>query len=337
MNAPIIKETEDEDEEEMELPMEYPHNHLRYDGYIFEPTEREVDEETYTLYQARFNNLYELYDYLKSDPPTNRRVFRRLHSETGSEDFAGKPYSEAVEDLMNEYDPGYEEFLTLQRKINTAGLRKVHKYKLVKTVTGGYLDIPAYSAGDPLCYTTEVRVSKPKFVRIHVTLSYYWGTSKKQVLNRAIIITNVIKALEDAGYSVDLNTFELSRNWNELSYIVIQIKKHGQRMDMPGLYKSLCRVEFLRRILFRVLETLDVTNDWEDGYGSTCSEEFTRKVLRLNSNDIFFDQPRSMGIEGEDLAEDFENAIKHLNLEDKIDIEQAKREFTKDVKKLNLK
>lgn len=317
--------------------MEYPNNHLRFENVLFEPDEIEVNGDLYTIYRARFSNLYELYEYLKSNPPTNRRVFGRLHSETGSESFAGKPYEEAVEDLMNDYDPGYEEFLSLQRKINTASLRKVHKYKLVKTVTGGYLDIPAYSAGDPLCYRTEARVSKPKFVRIHVMLSYYWGTTKDQVLHRAIIITNVLKALEDAGYSVDLNTFELSSNWRELIYIVVQLKKHGQRLDLPGLYKSLCRVEFLRRILFRILETMDVTNDWEDGYGSTCEENFTRKALRLNNNDIFFDQPERMGINGNDLAEDFENAIKHLNLEDKIDVEKAKQEFTKDVKKLTLK
>ena len=38
-----------------------------------------------------------------------------------------------------------------------------------------------------------------------------------------------------------------------------------------------------------------------------------------------------MGITGEDLAKDFENAIKHLNLEDKKVFEKAKREFNDEV------
>ena len=44
-----------------------------------------------------------------------------------------------------------------------------------------------------------------------------------------------------------------------------------------------------------------------------------------------------MGICGSDLAEDFENAIRHLKLEDKIDVEKAKKEFSEQVKILEKK
>lgn len=300
---------------------------------IFEPRKVEVDDSIYTLYKVRFNNLYALYEYLKSDPTINRGVFYKLSSIEGDSDFAGKPYKRAVEDLISEVDPGYQEFLKLQSDLN-ATKGRIHKYKTIRTVAGGHLNVPAYCAGSPLCYETEEKIMKPKFVRMHVSLSYYWGTSKQQVLNRAIIITNVLKALENAGYSVDLNTFELSSCGDELSHIIVQIKKHGGRMDMQALYKSLCHVEFLRRILFRVLETMDVQNGWCSGYGATCGESFTRDLLDFNKNDIFFDQPRDMGIRGNDLAEDFENAMDSLNLTDKIDVERAKRNFREETKVL---
>ncbi len=309
-------------------------NQRRFPDNIFEPEKIKVGRNNYTMYRASFNNLYALYEYLKSNPDLNRDVFYKLSSENGSESFAGKPYREAVEDLIGEIDPGYEEFLKLQSDLNRAKKGKIHKFKLVRTVAGGHLNIPLYSVGNPLCYETEERISKPKFIRVHVSLSYYWGTSKSQVLHRAIIITNIIKALEKAGYSVDLNTFEMSQEEEELIYIIVQIKKHGGRLNMGALYKTLCHVEFLRRILFRILETMDVKNCWEGGYGQTCSEEFIRKALKLGKNDIFFDQPREMGIEGDDLADDFESAVRHLNLEDKIDVEKAKREFREDTKVL---
>lgn len=309
-------------------------NYDNFPNNLYEPETLMIDDYPYKLYRVRFNNLFALYEYLKSDPELNRTVFRKISSVEGSRDFAGKPYKEAVEDLINEVDPGYEEFLRLQSDLKRATSGKVHQYRLVRTVAGGHLNIPAYCAGSPLCYETEEKVSKPKFVRIHVSLSYFWGTTKSQVLHRAIIITNIIKALENAHYSVDLNTFELSEKNDELVYIVVQIKKHGARLNMSALYKTLCHVEFLRRILFRILETLKVRGYWGDGYGSTCSEEFTRRVLNLGKNDIFFDQPRDMGIRGEDLAEDFERAIKHLNLEDKIDVEKAKSEFRNNAKVL---
>lgn len=310
-------------------------NYKNFPNNLFEPETIKVGNESYKFYRVRFNNLFSLYEYLKSNPAINRNVFYHVSSIEGKSNFAGKPYPEAVEDLIGDVDPGYEEFLQLQSDLKRAASGKIHKYKLVKTVAGGHLNIPAYCAGSPLCYETEEKITKPKFVRLHVSLSYYWGTSKKQVLHRAIIITNIIKALENAGYSVDLNTFELSSKSNELVYIVVQIKQHGGRLNMSALYKTLCHVEFLRRILFRILETLKVKASWCEGYGQTCSEAFTRKVLNLGKNDIFFDQPRDMGIDGDDLAKDFERAIKHLNLEDKIDVEKAKREFRKDTKVLS--
>ena len=40
-----------------------------------------------------------------------------------------------------------------------------------------------------------------------------------------------------------------------------------------------------------------------------ANETFTRKALNFGKNDIFFDQPRNMGIRGRDLGLDFERAI----------------------------
>lgn len=332
----IKKELKMIKEEVLKVSLNEEKNYLRFPDNIFEPENIKVNNTNYKLYLARFNNLYELYEYLTSSPTLNRKVFSQLHSITGTKSFAGKSYGEAVEDLIGDIDPGYEEFLKLQSDINNARSIEIHKYKTVRTVAGGHLNIPAYSVGNPLCYETEQRIKKPRFIRIHVTLSYYHGTSKSQVLHRAIIITNILKALERAGYNVDLNTFELSIEENELIYIIVSIKRHGEKLNMQALYKTLCHVEFLRRILFRVLETLDVEKDWEHGYGTTCSESFVKDALSFDDNDIFFDQPNEMGIKGKDLAMDFERAINHLNLSDKIDVDKAKREFKKEVKILKL-
>lgn len=312
-------------------------NHIRFPYNIYEPEEIIRDDRKYILYLARFNNLYELYDYLKSDPTLNRRVFYKLSSVDGSYSFAGKPYSKALEDLVGDIDPGYEEFLKLQKDINNANNMQINRYRTVMTVAGGHMNTQAYSTGQPLCYETQERVMKPKFLRMHLALGYSWRTSKSQVLNRAIIITNILKALENSGYNVDINAFELSQESNELVHIIVNLKKYGEKLNMQALYKSLCNVEFLRRILFRVLETLDVKRDWSDGYGSTCDKEFTSKVLKFNNEDIYIDQPNRMGISGINLATDFENVINRLNLQDKIDVEKAKYEFEKSAKTLKLK
>ena len=323
-----IEEYQDEETEE------YPHNQENYPFNIYEPFSMNVNGEEYTCYKAKFNSLYDLYSYLKSDPKLNRIVFRKLHSEDKGSDFAGIPYDDAVEDLINPPRSDYKEFLRLSKKLDENTLGYVQEYITVKSPGGGVVDVPSYVSGDPLCYRIQRNIYTPKFIRVYISLSYYWGTTKEQVLNRALIISSLVNAFERSGYVVELNTFEMSREEDELININVNIKNNNESFNKASLYKSLCYVEFLRRILFRVLETLDVKNDWQHGYGQTCSEKFIRNALNFEDTDIFFDQPNEMGIYGKDITSDFENVLAHLNLEDVIDVDQAKKEFKKDIMSL---
>ena len=42
---------------------------------ILEPKTINIDGDNITLYTARFNGLYDLYDYLKSNPKINTKAF----------------------------------------------------------------------------------------------------------------------------------------------------------------------------------------------------------------------------------------------------------------------
>ncbi len=314
---------------------EYPQNYLYYPHCMYAPQTLDVKGERYLLYLARFNSLDMLYHYLKSKPALNREVFYNIASENNGYDFAGKPFSEALEDLIGPVDPGYREFLSLQKNLSKDKVHNLHAYETVKSLQGGFLIVPSYIRGEPLCYEDRRRVKKPKFVQIHAGLSYNHMTSKSQVLHRAIILTNVVSALEKSGYKVGINAFELSEVGNELIEIVVGIKRQTSSLNLEALYKTSCRVEFCRRILFRVLETMDVQKaSWGESYGCTCSEKFIRSALHLNKNDLFFDQPDRMGIMGSDLITDFKSAINYLNLEDKIDVKKAETQFKDNYKQL---
>ena len=331
------------DEEELEEELEdkggdymprYPHNEREFPFNIYEPDKIMVGDRTYKRYRAKFSSLHDLYMYLSSNPRTNREVFSKLHSVENDSDFAGIPYEDALEELEEAPRSGYREFLHLSERLNDDAMGYVQEHEIIKSPGGGYIDIPSYASGDPLCYRISRSTYTPKFIRVHIALSYYWGTTKEQVLNRALIIAALVNAFEQAGYIVEVNTFEMSKEDDEIIDIDVNIKNNNETFNKASLYKTLCYVEFLRRLLFRVLETLDVKNYWGSGYGETCSEHFVRQAKRMGENDIFFDQPREMGIRGKDIGADFVAAIEHLDLGDKIDVESAKREFDKDIKKL---
>ena len=312
-------------------------NQERFPDNIFEPYTIRYADEKYTVYTMLFKNLYDLYKYLKAKPVVNITAFPgELSSIEGSFEFAGEPYDDAVEMLVGEIDPGYEEFLKIEGMVN-AGLRTHHKYETIKTVAGGHVNVPLYTAGSPVIYQASRIMKAPKFVNFNVALAYLCNTNKKQVFNRAIIITNLMKALEQAGYNVDINAFSLASEYDEIIHIVLEIKKHGDRMDYEALYKSLCRVEFFRRLCFRLFETSDVRHSsWHNGYGRTCDKRMTRSVLSLNKNDLFFPQPNEMGIHGNDLEEDFVRAIDFLKIGNLLDVESLKDDFSEKVKLLKL-
>ena len=316
------------------MARKYPNNYLHYPKNIFPPRKVTVGGKEWTLYAASFRNLYNLYDYLKSDPEVNGIVFRNLQSEENPESQSGKPYKEALEDLIKPGDKKYSEFLRLDKSISGATKGNSRSYETVMSVQGGYLNVPAYIAGDPLCYESIEPIKKSKFIKMNVLISYNGLTQPSQVTNRAIIIANLIKALESYGYSVDLNAFELSTVFNEIECITVNIKNHGEAMKMTDLYKVLCNIEFFRRLLFRVIETLDVKECWSQGYGHKCSKEFTKEFFNMGENDLYLDQPSKMGIRGYSLADDFESVVDYLNLRDKIDVEKAKEDFRNEDLKL---
>ncbi len=309
-------------------------NYKKYPDHYYAPEKIVVDDHNYKIFLTKFDNLYEIYELLKSKPAINRSIFTELSSETGEYSFAGIPYEEAVEDLINFEEDGYADFLDLIKELAHVRAGYKHEYELKRTLAGGHLNIPAYSTGSPLCYESYERIKRPKFINVHASLSYPWYTNKKQVLNRAIILVSVINALERNGYNINLNTFELSEKYKELIHIVVNVKKHGERTNLQTLYKTSCHVEFLRRILFRILESMSVTEEWSDGYGHTCDPEFARSVLKFGKDDIYFGTPSELDIEGNDLTEDFLACLAALKLDGKFDVREISDEFKENAKRL---
>lgn len=314
--------------------MPYPKNYEEFTRNVSKPTIINIDDYDYILYKFKFNGLQDFYDFLKADPKINTEIWDELSSLTSSASFAGAPYKKAIEKLIEDTDPGYQEYLKIQKQMQ-AREKQVHKYNEIKSIAGGVINPVDYTTGSATIYRTSRLINQPKFVTIDTQVAYNWMTNKSQVFNRALIITNLIRALERKNYKIDLNSFMMAREGREIICAIFELKKHNQPINYQALYKSLVDVEFFRRLCFRIMEVSDVTDcDWPSGYGSTCDKDFVRKLLRLKKEDIYFDQPNRMGIQGDEIGYDFENAIKRLHLENIIDIEKEKDILRNSVKVL---
>ncbi len=305
------------------MKSDYLNNRSRFPNNVLEPTTFNYDKE-YIVYGFNFNGLQDLYEFLKQDPAINTDVFdiNDLSSLDSDTRFHGRPYRDAVELLIQDTDPGYQEYLNVQKQIK-ARSSLVHKYKNIKNIAGGVIDPVAYATSSPETYRISRLINKPKFITLDIQISYHGGTNEYQVFNRAVIVTNIIHALERKGYIVNVNTFETSYEGREIVKSTFKIKKPGQRTNYQALYKTLVDIEFLRRICFRLNEVCEVKNtSWRYSYGHTMDEDMLRSLLKLNKNDIYFDQPSEMGIYGREIGNDFENAVCYLKLDNIIDLER---------------
>ena len=315
--------------------MPIPHNYIDFPQNVLVPEKKIINDDEYTVYGFRFQGLQDFYHFLKQPYRINSEVFDMddLSSITGKKSFAGKPFKSAVEDLVRDVDPKYREYLSIQKQMK-GRVGTVHKYQQMKNIAGGSVDPVAYTVGSPEIYRMSRVTKRPKYITIDTQVGYYWGTSFEQVFHRAVIITNLIHALERNGYDVNVNSFMAAENGDEIIQAIFEVKKHGKRINYQTLYKSLVNVEFFRRLCFRLIEISDVESDWKDGYGRSCSEDLARKLLNLEKEDIYFDQPRDMCIEGEDIKEDFRKVINYLGLEDIIDVEKETENIERGMKVL---
>lgn len=313
-----------------------PNNYRDFPDNVDEVEKVKISGTTYKVHGYRFRGLQDFYDFLKQNPKINIQTFGpadEVSSIEGSRSFAGVPYDQAIEKLVEDMDPGYQEYLKIQKNMR-AKSGYIHKYKEIKTIAGGIVDPVAYTTGSPEIYRASRLVKQPKFITIDTQVGYNCGTSKQQVFNRALIITNLIRALERNGYNVDINSFMIAQEEDELIKAVFEIKRHGQAVNYQTLYKSLVDVEFFRRLCFRLIEISDVQNYWRSGYGRPVGEEMARKVFKLGKDDIYFDQPSDMHIHGDSIEADFENAMKRLKLDKIIDVEREKKILGNSVKVL---
>ncbi len=314
--------------------MELNKNYKNFPSNFFTPYTIECNRSNYLYYPVRFGSLYEIYHYLKSKPEINKEIFYSLSSREGSINFAGVPYNEAVENLIKTDDTMYFQFLDLIKDVSVAKSGNTNKFRKVYKAYGSHLSNPRFVAGAPLCYEGNERIKKPKFINVYATFSYSNTTSRYQVFNRAIILISFINALEKHGYKVNLNAFELSRYDNEMVNIMVELKNYTGKIDIEALYKSSCKIEFLRRILFAVLETIPVKNTWNDGYGRVCPDQVVRDALNIGEKDIYFGTPQDLSIGGGDIVEDFHDCLKILGLEQFLDFKEINEEFNEKVKQL---
>ena len=278
------------------------------------------------VYKLNYSSLTDVHDYLKSNPKVNRNVFFTQASKRRDTDFAGESLKKSIEYCIKGYKEGLDYFLKVNEDLKRAGKDISDNRKMERGLYGGIPLAPLVAAGVPDCMARYTRESDSLVRNIYYNIGCPWYTKTEQITNKGLITLFIVHAFEERGEMVNFRAFEASREEDEIVDIEIALKRPGEAMlDVGKCYFPLVRKEFLRRILFRTLESIPVENNWDDGYGRPLRQEELKKYLKTSPQDIILSYPTELGIGGKDIYKDTITTLEFLGLTDEFDINKIKK------------
>lgn len=285
------------------------------------------------IYNVRFSNLTDLYNYLKSNPPINRNVYLNPSSMKIIESFYGESLEKSIEYCISGYKYDFDNFLKESMLLKNATKEIIENRKVVRSLYNGAPLAPLVAAGVPDCMISCTRDNKSTVRNIYFNLAYPHFITDAQIINRGIITLYLIQTLEERGEIINFHTFDLSYEYDFMYYsketinIEINLKKPGDLfLDIEKCYFPIRSKEFLRRIMFRVQESIPVKyTSWQYSYGKSADEKQIRSFYNLKPTDIVISNPTEMGINGNNLYEDTLNVINKIKMNDEFNTEKIKK------------
>lgn len=259
-------------------------------------------------------NYYNLDTFLKAliTFPINRNVFRNPASIEKNFDFFGTASFEEAWNLCRfTQDEGYEKFvhgLNSLRFKRSETLKKKESYNVV----GHSPNVSKLLSGNPCNMKIRRNQIKRSKITVYVECSYSAFTEKNQVINRGICIINLIEYLEKQGFDVCFQLQSTLVNNLQMIKINVPIKREEERLNVKLSYFPLVNPAFLRRLIFRAIETIQGLNpSWASGYGYPYKKS-DEEIMAMD-NTIYISTPTEMGIDGFNLEEDFKNFVDYID------------------------
>ena len=283
-------------------------------------------KDEYKIYNLFFSDLADLYYYLKSNPKVNSKVFRTMHSIDNSYEFAGDSLEKSIEYIVNGYPHNFNNFLDACERMQTSTLDTNDNRELKRGLYGGIPLAPLVAAEVPDCMLRYDRNKDNVTRNMYFSLAYPCFNTQKTIFNRGLSTLYVVDALEKKGDIINFIARETSRHYNEIVNIEIVLKKPTDIMlDIKKCYYPIAGREFLRRLLFRVLESVPVETGWNNGYGTQLEERELRKMFNLKNTDYVISTPNEIGIKGKNIYYDTARLIDNLKLNEEFDVEKIKK------------
>jgi len=277
------------------------------------------------IHRNIFDNLYEMVNYIKTtDPFEDKWKMMSVCENADRTRFTGvSSLDEALNLCLNGYKENFGELLFEIEALRNLLPMVTNKRRTQSSVYGFRPNINKLMTGNPNSMYKLVRKEENNFADLYFNVSCSWTTSHDAIRNKGIITIALIKFLEQLNIRVNLNFFELTKEFNEYIYINVILKSPGQLLDTSICNFPICHPAFLRRICFAIAERVEIRDpyDWY-GYGTICDSDDVVETMNPDKNSLLLLAPEHLGVCGE--ATDFN---KILTNNQRLEFDEKQKKF----------
>ena len=243
-----------------------------------------INSNGYKIYMEEYNSISEFIQTINSR--SQNPEITSKHSETERFSFTGtNDYNEAENLLLHGWVEESE-------KLNEMLKLKVLKEKSVKNtydVAGFQCSVPRYLQGIPTnMINQKVVTKKQKVITITKNISYSAYVGKETIEEESVKVLQLVNNLEKQGYRVILNVTMIckSKKGGIILCNKVRIKNASERLNLSKVSFPMVHSSYLRRIMFRWIETFEyTTKSFDTNYGVPVKCEDLNNIIKKNKND----------------------------------------------------
>lgn len=243
-----------------------------------------INSKGYKIYMEEYNSISEFVQTINSR--TQNPEIKSKQSETGRFSFAGtNDYNEAENLLLHGC---VEESEKLNEMLKLKTLKK-KSIKNTYDVAGFQCSVPRYLQGIPTnMINQKVVTKKQKVITITKNITYSASVKKETIEEESVKVLQLVNNLEKQGYRVILNVTMIvkSKNGNIILCNKVRIKNANERLNLSKISFPMVHSSYLRRIMFKWIETFEyTTRSFDTNYGTPVKCEDFNNIIKNNKND----------------------------------------------------
>lgn len=243
-----------------------------------------INSNGYKIYMEEYNSISEFIQTINSRSQNPEMTSKA--SEIAGYTFTGThDYNEAENLLLHGWVEESE-------KLNEMLKLKVLKEKSVKNiydVAGFQCSVPRYLQGIPTnMINQKVITKKQKVITITKNISYSTYVRKETIEEESVKVLQLVNSLEKQGYRVILNVTMIckSKKGGIILCNKVRIKNASERLNLSKISFPMVHPSYLRRILFKWIETFEyTTKSFDTNYGVPVKCEDFNNIIKNNKND----------------------------------------------------